>query len=112
MESTNRSSQVETVTISPVPESARRGRAIGLFPIWFGVQIMPLTLVTGVLGTTPAGLPLGWAILAAGHRLSRPPGVRPAAGLGNPGHGHRQPGRRHLRVAALDSGAPPWRAAD
>ena len=64
MESTNRSSQVETVTISPVPESARRGRAIGLFPIWFGVQIMPLTLVTGVLGTTVYGLPLGWAILA------------------------------------------------
>lgn len=64
MEPTNRSSQVETVTISPVPDSARRGRAVGLFPIWFGVQIMPLTLVTGVLGTTVYGLPLGWAILA------------------------------------------------
>lgn len=64
MESTFRAAQVEQVTISPVPEGARRGRARGLFPIWFGVQIMPLTLVTGVLGTTVYDLPTGWAILA------------------------------------------------
>lgn len=64
MESTDRTAQVEQVTIAPVPESARRGRARGLFPIWFGVQIMPLTLVTGVLGTTVFGLSAGWAILA------------------------------------------------
>lgn len=64
MESTDRAAQVEQVTIAPVPESARRGRARGLFPIWFGVQIMPLTLVTGVLGTTVYGLPPAWAILA------------------------------------------------
>ncbi len=64
MGSNDHTAQVEQVTISPVPESARRGRARGLFPIWFGVQIMPLTLVTGVLGTTVYGLPPMWAIVA------------------------------------------------
>ncbi|MDO3402677.1 cytosine permease [Mycolicibacterium neoaurum] len=64
MESADSAPHLERVTIAPVPQSARRGRARGLFPIWFGVQIMPLTLVTGVLGTTVYGLPPAYAILA------------------------------------------------
>lgn len=61
---TNDSSLIEDITIQPVTEDRRRGKARHLFPVWFGVNIMPLTLVTGVLGTTVFGLPAGWAVLA------------------------------------------------
>ncbi|WMY78754.1 cytosine permease [Citricoccus sp. I39-566] len=58
------STLVEHLTIQPVPESQRTGRARHLFPVWFGVQIMPLTLVTGVLGPTIYGLDLAWTVVA------------------------------------------------
>ncbi|BBX62127.1 allantoin permease [Mycobacterium saskatchewanense] len=64
MEPTTRTVHVEQVTIAPIPQAARRGRARALFPIWFGVQIMPLTVVTGVLGTTVYGLSAAWTIVA------------------------------------------------
>lgn len=58
------SALVEDLTIQPIPESQRTGRARHLFSVWFGVQIMPLTLVTGVLGPTIYGLDLGWTVAA------------------------------------------------
>lgn len=58
------SSLIEDLTIQPVPDAQRTGRARHLFSIWFGVQIMPLTLVTGVLGPTVFGLGLAESILA------------------------------------------------
>jgi len=57
-------SLIEDLTIQPVPESRRKGAARHLFSVWFGVNVMPLTLVTGVLGTTVYGLPPIWAVVA------------------------------------------------
>lgn len=55
---------VERRTIGPIPENERFGRARDLFGIWFGMNMSPLTIVTGALATTTMGLPLGWAIVA------------------------------------------------
>ena len=55
---------VEQHTIGPIPESERHGSARGLFGIWLGVNMLPLTVVTGALGTTLLGLPF-WSALAA-----------------------------------------------
>lgn len=57
-------SLIEDLTIQPVPESRRKGAARHLFSVWFGVNVMPLTLITGVLGTTVYGLPPIWAVVA------------------------------------------------
>jgi NCS1 family nucleobase:cation symporter-1 len=57
-------SAIEDLTIQPVPEARRTGSARHLFSVWFGVQIMPLTLVTGVLGPTIFHLDAGWSVLA------------------------------------------------
>jgi nucleobase:cation symporter-1, NCS1 family len=55
---------VEQHTIGPIPESERNGSAKGLFGIWLGVNMLPLTVVTGALGTTLLGLSF-WSALAA-----------------------------------------------
>jgi NCS1 family nucleobase:cation symporter-1 len=55
---------VERRTIGPIAENERFGRARDLFGIWFGMNMSPLTIVTGALATTTMGLPIGWAILA------------------------------------------------
>ena len=60
----NADSSIEQITIHPVPLDQRTGTARHLFPIWFGVQVMPLTLITGVLGPTVFGLDLTWSIIA------------------------------------------------
>lgn len=55
---------LETRTISPIPADERFGRVRDLFGIWFGMNMSPLTVVTGALATLGLGLPIGWAILA------------------------------------------------
>ena len=65
-------SNIEQITIQPVPANQRTGVARHLFSIWFGVQIMPLTLITGVLGPSVFGLDLTWSIIAIGPCLSSP----------------------------------------
>ncbi|WP_064257541.1 cytosine permease [Rhodococcus sp. D-6] len=57
-------SLIEDLTIQPVPESRRTGSARHLFSVWFGVQIMPLTLVMGVLAPTVYGLDVATGIAA------------------------------------------------
>src|ERR1700712_1285755 len=52
--------QVERRTIEHVPLDERHGRARDLFAVWFGSNIMLLTIITGALSTTVFGLPL-WA---------------------------------------------------
>ena len=54
---------IEQQTIGQVPDSERHGRVRNLFTLWFGSNIMLLTVVTGALATTVYGLPLGWAVL-------------------------------------------------
>lgn len=58
------STLVEDLTIQPVPESQRTGKVRHLFSFWFTVQIIPLAVVTGLLGPTIFGLNVASTILA------------------------------------------------
>ena len=62
---------LERRTIGPIPEDERFGRTWELFGIWFGMNMSPLTIVTGALATTTLRLSIGWAILAilVGHAV-------------------------------------------
>ncbi|GGA71112.1 allantoin permease [Pseudoclavibacter endophyticus] len=62
--STNRIVTFERRHIRPIPSTERHGSPRGLFFIWLGINMLPLTVVTGALGTTVFALPLGWTILA------------------------------------------------
>src|SRR5215469_1765725 len=44
--------RLEQSTIQPIPDAERHGRASDLFTIWFGSNIMLLTIVTGALAVT------------------------------------------------------------
>lgn len=56
--------KLETRTITPIPLDERFGRVRDLFGIWFGMNMSPLTVVTGALATVGLGLPIWWAVLA------------------------------------------------
>lgn len=58
------SSLVEVLTIQPVPEAQRTGNVRHLFSFWFTVQIIPLAVVTGLLGPTVFGLDVVSTVLA------------------------------------------------
>lgn len=51
-------SRIETETIYPIPLGHRHGRPRDLFTIWFGSNMMMLTIVTGTLATTLFAQPL------------------------------------------------------
>ena len=55
---------VEQRTIDIIPENERHGRPRDLFTIWFGSNILPLTIITGALGPAAFGLNF-WASLIA-----------------------------------------------
>jgi NCS1 family nucleobase:cation symporter-1 len=63
--------EIEQESIAPIPEDARHGRSRELFTIWFGMNMTPLTVVTGATATTLLGLPMTAAIVAIllGHAL-------------------------------------------
>lgn len=56
--------EVERQTIAPIPDADRHGRPRELAAIWFGMNMTPLTVVTGALATTLFGLSLWWALVA------------------------------------------------
>ena len=58
------STLLEELTIQPVPESKRTGNVRHLFSFWFTVQIIPLAVVTGLLGPTVFGLDVLSTVLA------------------------------------------------
>lgn len=60
----NSSGLVEKRTIDIIPVDERHGRARDLFTIWFGSNILPLTIVTGALGPAAFGLNFWWSIIA------------------------------------------------
>lgn len=62
---------IEQESIAPIPEDARHGKATELFTIWFGMNMTPLTVVTGATATSLLGLPLIPSIIAImiGHAL-------------------------------------------
>ena len=56
--------RLEISTIQPIPLSERHGTGRDLFTVWFGSNLMLLTIVTGGLAVTVFGLPFGWAVAA------------------------------------------------
>ena len=58
------STRIEQHTIFPIPANERHGRARDLFTVWFGSNIMILTIVTGSLATMRFALSLAAAIFA------------------------------------------------
>ena len=56
--------RIEDATIQPIPDADRHGKARDLFTIWFGSNIMVLTIVTGALATTVFAQPFWSAVVA------------------------------------------------
>lgn len=56
--------EIEQQTIAPIPAAERHGKPRELAAIWFGMNMTPLTVVTGALATTLFGLSLWWALVA------------------------------------------------
>ncbi|MFF4147597.1 cytosine permease, partial [Streptomyces sp. NPDC001698] len=50
-------SSIESATIQPIPLDQRHGTNRDMFTIWFGTNIMILSIVTGGLATTLFGQP-------------------------------------------------------
>ncbi|GAA1602414.1 purine-cytosine permease family protein [Leucobacter chromiireducens] len=50
--------------ILPIPEDQRTGTHWSTFAIWLGLNMMPLTVVTGAVASGSYGLPIGWSIAA------------------------------------------------
>jgi len=55
---------IELSTIQAIPTSERHGKSRDLFTVWFGSNIMLLTVVTGALAVTIFGLSFIYAVLA------------------------------------------------
>ncbi|MFM0729777.1 cytosine permease [Paraburkholderia sediminicola] len=55
--------RLEQSTIQPIPAAERHGKASDLFTIWFGSNIMLLTIVTGALAVTVFKQPFWWGVL-------------------------------------------------
>src|SRR5882672_8039757 len=61
---TDPAARIEQHTIYPIPANERHGRARDLFTVWFGSNIMILTIVTGALATVQFQLSLIAAVFA------------------------------------------------
>lgn len=63
--------RMERQTIAPIPDDARHGTSKELVAIWFGMNMTPLTVVTGALASTVLGLSLLWSVVAilVGHAV-------------------------------------------
>jgi len=58
-----RAGRLELATIQPIPLDQRHGAYADLFTVWFGSNLMLLTVVTGGLATTAFALPFGWSLV-------------------------------------------------
>lgn len=56
--------RLEMSTIQPIPIDERHGSARDLFTVWFGSNLMLLTIVTGGLAVTVFALPFSWSVAA------------------------------------------------
>lgn len=54
----------EQQAIGPIPTEDRRGKSSELVAIWFGMNMSPITIVTGAGATVLFGLSLWWSIAA------------------------------------------------
>ena len=64
MSTREQATRLEANTIEPIPVDARHGTARDLFSVWFGANLMLLTIVTGGLAVTVFALPFVWAVVA------------------------------------------------
>lgn len=55
---------LEVNTIQPIPADQRHGTARDLFTVWFGSNLMLLTVITGGLGVTVYRLSFAWTLIA------------------------------------------------
>jgi NCS1 family nucleobase:cation symporter-1 len=62
MSSREQAARIEGPTIQPIPLDGRHGRPRDLFTVWFGSNIMLLTVVTGSLAASVYHLPFCWAV--------------------------------------------------
>ncbi len=56
--------KIEQSTVQQIPHSQRTGRPRHLLWIWFSINVMPLTIVTGLLGPSVYLLSFWWTVLA------------------------------------------------
>ncbi|WP_324751431.1 purine-cytosine permease family protein [Roseovarius sp. Pro17] len=56
--------KVEQTTVQQIPLEDRKGRPRHLLWIWFSINVMPLTIITGVLGPSVYSLSFGWTVAA------------------------------------------------
>ena len=56
--------RIEDKTIQPIPPTERHGKPRDLFSLWFGSNIMLLTVVNGALATSVYGLPFWLSVIA------------------------------------------------
>src|ERR1700722_12693605 len=56
--------RIEIATIQPIPPDRRHGTYRDLFTVWFGGNLMLLTIVTGGLSVSVVALPFGGAVSA------------------------------------------------
>ena len=64
MSNREQATRLEINTIQPIAVDQRHGTAADLFTVWFGSNLMLLTIVTGGLAVTIFALPFGWAVAA------------------------------------------------
>ena len=57
-------SAIEQRTIDIIPHDERHGKSRDLFTIWFGSNILPLTIITGALGPAVYGLSFTASLVA------------------------------------------------
>jgi NCS1 family nucleobase:cation symporter-1 len=63
MNNRERSTRLELSTIQPIAHDQRHGTYGDLFTVWFGSNLMLLTIVTGGLAATVFALPFVWAVV-------------------------------------------------
>ena len=63
MNSREQPTRLEIDTIQPIALDRRHGNARDLFTVWFGSNIMLLTVITGGLAVTVFALPFVWAVV-------------------------------------------------
>src|SRR5450755_1452938 len=64
MKNREQATRLEIRTIQPIALDQRHGTSGDLFTVWFGSNLMLLTIVTGGLAVTVFALPFAWAAVA------------------------------------------------
>src|SRR5277367_1381471 len=63
MNNREQATRLELSTIQPIALDQRHGTAGDLFTVWFGSNLMLLTILTGGLAVTVFALPFIWAVV-------------------------------------------------